>query len=185
METTLPVFAITEDKYDVILDLRYGSTNNFLNQQIYENSLCFLHQDTLTCFEKTIQLADQQGYRLKIFDAFRPQAAQEKLWSICSNPTYVADPAKGSNHTRGIAIDLTLVDKNGSELDMGTSFDDFTSLSHHGSDLPADIQANRYLLLGIMLTAGWEIYLYEWWHYQLSDTNSYPLLKDCYGMMTK
>ncbi len=181
----MTVFEITKDKYDVILDLRYGSTDNFLNQQVYENSICYLHQDALKPFEKVVQLAAEQGCRLKIFDTFRPQAAQEKLWSICPDPMYVADPSKGSNHTRGVAIDLNLVDKNGNELDMGTPFDDFTPLSHHGADLPANVQANRYLLLGIMLTAGFELYSYEWWHYQLPNTNSYPLIKDCYGMMTK
>jgi D-alanyl-D-alanine dipeptidase len=181
----MPIFEITQNKYDVILDLRYGSTNNFLNQQVYVNSLCFLHKDTLSNFEKAIHSAAQQGFRLKIFDAFRPQIAQEKLWSICPNPTYVADPSKGSNHTRGIAVDLTLIDENKNELDMGTPFDDFTPASHHGADLSAHIQANRDLLLNIMLTSGWDHYPFEWWHYQLPNTNSYPLLKDCYGMMTK
>ena len=97
---------------------------------------------------------------------------------------YIADPAKGSNHTRGIAIDLTLINNQNEELDMGTPFDDFTAASHHGAvGLNAQIHANRYLLLGIMMSAGWDLYLNEWWHYQLFNPKNYPLIQETYGIM--
>jgi len=147
--------------------------------------LCFLHNDAKACFEKAITLAEQQGLRFKIFDAYRPQAAQEKLWEICPNPIYVAPPTSGSNHTRGVAIDLTLINRDGTELDMGTPFDDFTEDSHHGATLSKQANANRYLLLGIMMSAGWDFYQNEWWHYQLFNAESYSLLTNSYGIMNK
>lgn len=181
----MSVFEVTSQSHDVVIELRYGTPNNFTRQKIYERPLCFIHSDTKPYFEKAITLAKQQGCRLKIFDTYRPQSAQEKLWEICPNPMYVAPPASGSNHTRGVAIDLTLVAQDGTELDMGTSFDDFTERSHHGAILSCQANANRYLLLGIMISAGWDFYKNEWWHYQLFNAKSYPLLANSYGIMTK
>jgi len=181
----MTVFEITPQSYDVVIDLKYGSLDNFTKQKVYNQSLCFLHNDAKVHFEKAIELAKQQGLRFKIFDAYRPQAAQEKLWEICPNPMYVAPPASGSNHTRGVAVDLTLISQDGTELDMGTPFDDFTEDSHHGATLSPQVNANRYLLLGIMMSAGWDFYQNEWWHYQLFNAKTYPLLANSYGIMTK
>ena len=181
----MSVFEITPQSYDVVVDLKYGTLDNFTKQKIYDQSLCFLHNDAKVCFEKAIDLAGQQGLRFKIFDAYRPQIAQEKLWEICPNPMYVAPPMSGSNHTRGVAIDLTLISADGAELDMGTPFDDFTEASHHGATLSKQANANRYLLLGIMMSAGWDFYQNEWWHYQLFNAKSYSLLTNSYGIMTK
>lgn len=168
---------ITEKDYNIALDLRYATTNNVMGQKIYDSPRCFLHQDALEKLEKAILLAEPSGFRIKIFDAYRPQAAQEKLWKIFPNPMYVADPKKGSHHTRGIAIDLTLVDKNGQEIDMGTPFDDFTETSHHGAtNLSYQAAHNRYLLLGLMMSAGFDLNPQEWWHYQLFNPYTYPLL---------
>jgi D-alanyl-D-alanine dipeptidase len=176
---------ITEQSHPVVLDLRYGSLNNFTNQTIYTTPRCFLHTEALPLLEKAIDLAAQQDLRFKIFDAFRPKAAQESLWSICPNPMYVTPPEKGSPHTRGVAIDLTLVNSLGEELPMGTPFDDFTEQSHHGALVSRDENANRYTLLGIMMCAGWDFYKNEWWHYQLFNAQTnYPLIAHDYGMMT-
>jgi D-alanyl-D-alanine dipeptidase len=113
--------------------------------------------------------------------------AQNILWNLVPDPHYVANPHVGSNHSRGIAVDINLVDANGNDLDMGTKVDDFSPLSHHRNlDVPKEAQKNRFILLGIMTAAGWELYDYEWWHYQLPDVRSYNLLNDTvleYGMM--
>lgn len=182
---------ITQDSHPVILEIRYGTDNNFTGKTIYKNPRCLLHEKAMPLLEKAILLAGRQGYQLKIFDAFRPKKAAQALWDFCPNPMYVADPLKGSNHTRGVAIDLTLVDKtSGQELDMkdyelsmGTPFDDFTDHSHHSAVLPSEIARNRYMLLGIMMSAGWDFYNNEWWHYQLFSPRDYPLIEDDYGMM--
>jgi D-alanyl-D-alanine dipeptidase len=101
------------------------------------------------------------------------------MWDHTPDPEFLADPRRGSPHSRGVAVDLTLLDGEGRELDMGTGFDAFTPLSHHASlDVSARAQANRYTLLGIMTAAGWDFYRNEWWHYQLFNSRTYPLYSD-------
>ena len=127
--------------------------------------------------KRSIGLAKEQGLKIKIFDAYRPRAVQEALWAHCPDPNYVMPPDKGSHHTRGVAIDLTLVDANGQELDMGTDFDDLSIRAHHGaSHVTPQVAANRYLLLGIMMSAGWDFFVNEWWHYQVFKAREYPLI---------
>jgi zinc D-Ala-D-Ala dipeptidase len=128
---------------------------------------------------RAVDLARPLGLRLKIFDAFRPSEAQWLLWKACPDPAFLADPKRGSPHSRGVAIDLTLLDDAGQELDMGTPFDAFTPLSNHASTAVSPAaQKNRFLLLGLMSAAGWDFYGDEWWHYQLFDPRRYPLLSD-------
>jgi len=116
---------------------------------------------------------------VKIFDAFRPSEAQWRLWHHTPDPEFLADPRRGSPHSRGVAVDLTLVGADGRDLDMGTAFDAFTPLSHHGSlAVSTEAQRNRLLLLGLMTAAGWDFYRNEWWHYQLFDARRYPVLGD-------
>lgn len=175
---------ITEKTHPVQIDLRYGTKNNFTETVIYQNPRLYLHPKALTLVEKAIDLAQRQNLTLKIFDGFRPQKAQEILWSFCPNETYIMHPQKGSVHTRGVAIDLTLVDSNNIELDMGTPFDDFTQQSHHGAILSQECAQNRYILLGIMSTAGFDFYKNEWWHYQLFDASkNFPLIDHHYDIM--
>ena len=101
------------------------------------------------------------------------------LWNACPDPDFLADPRRGSPHSRGVAVDVTLLGPDGAELDMGTGFDAFTPLSHHGNcEIAPAAQRNRMLLLGIMSAAGWDFYSKEWWHYQLFDSRRYPLLSD-------
>jgi zinc D-Ala-D-Ala dipeptidase len=122
--------------------------------------------------------------KLKVLDAFRPQEAQEALWAVAPLPGYIADPAKGSNHTRGVAVDLTLVNADGEALDMGTPVDTMTPASHHFyAGHSAAVQVNRARLLTIMLEAGFVHYAQEWWHYQLADANQFPLI-DSHAFMT-
>ncbi len=161
------------------IELVYATDHNFTNHIIYLNNPCFLHAEAYTKFMHAFELAQAMGYGFKIFDAFRPTEAQWKLWEFCPNPDYVADPHKGSPHSRGIAIDLTLIDQNSQELDMGTPFDSFDETSHHGRvDISSEAQKNRFILSGIMTIAGFDFYKNEWWHYQLFNTQNYPLLSD-------
>lgn len=161
------------------VSLAYGTTDNFVHQMVYENPYAVLHREAHAKLEKAYELARGMGLGLKIFDAFRPQEAQEKLWSICPDPIFLADPAKGSPHSRGVAVDLTLIDESGTELDMGTAFDAFTEKSFHArTDVSVKAQRNRLLLLGLMTAAGWDFYDKEWWHYQLFNARDYALLHD-------
>jgi D-alanyl-D-alanine dipeptidase len=167
-------------KDDVLFDIAYATANNFTGRPVYARAACFLRPEAAACLRRAAELARPHGLRLKIFDAYRPSEAQWKLWQHTPDPEFLADPRRGSPHSRGVAVDLTLVDANGIELPMGTPFDAFTPLSHHGrTDLPAAVQANRLLLLGLMTAAGWDFYRNEWWHYQLFDArNRFPVLSD-------
>ncbi len=176
-----PLVPIAEIPGKLILDISYATAENFTGKPIYAHPHCYLHKDAHEKLLTALDLAHTQGYSLRIFDGFRPQEAQEKLWAFCPNPNYVCPPEKGSPHSRGVAVDLTLVDNTtGQDLDMGTPFDDFTELSHHGNqDVSPDAQRNRFILMGIMTTAGWDFYRNEWWHYQLFKAReTYDLLYD-------
>ena len=163
-----PLVQITEQNHDVLVALMYAGPDNFTKQAIYAHPLCFLHPQAEAALCKAIAAARAMGLRLKILDAFRPQEAQEALWAVAPDPDYVADPAVGSNHTRGVAIDLTLVGPDGRALDMGTPVDTMSPASHHFHLAhPPAVQVNRMRLLTVMLEAGFVHHPREWWHYQL------------------
>lgn len=166
--------------YDVAFDIAYATPNNFTGQPVYARPAAYLLTEALPLFEKAIDLARPLGFRLKIFDAFRPSEAQWVLWNHTPDPDFLADPRRGSAHSRGAALDLTLIDSaSGLELDMGTAFDAFTPLSHHANlDISVEAQRNRMILLGLMSAAGWDFYSKEWWHYQMFDPKRFPVLED-------
>jgi len=175
----MALIEITEQTHDVILDIKYATTDNFTGTPVYGRSACFLHEEAEALLRTAITLAGNLGYRLRIFDAFRPSEAQWALWDHTPDPEFLADPRRGSPHSRGAAIDLTLCDGQGVDLDMGTGFDAFTPLSHHGNtEISQDAQRNRHLLMGIMTTAGWDFFRNEWWHYQLFDARRLPVFSD-------
>ncbi len=170
---------IAPPDFDVDAQILYATADNFTGAPIYARPGCYLHEEAAERLAAAIALAARQGLRLRIFDAFRPSEAQWKLWNHTPDPEFLSDPRIGSPHSRGAAVDLTLVDAEGRTLDMGTGFDDFTPLSHHGAPgLPAEAEANRFRLLGLMTTAGWDFYRNEWWHYHLFDNKRLPLLSD-------
>lgn len=172
-----PLVPVTNHTHDVLLDLTYATPHNVAGRVIYERPICLIHRDADACLRLAVQHAAKAGCRLKIFDAFRPHEAQVLLWETAPDKAYVADPRIGSNHTRGTAVDLTLADEAGRELDMGTAFDDMTSLSHHFCDqVSPQAQANRMLLLHIMESAGFKHIPHEWWHYALPERDAYPLI---------
>ena len=171
---------ITEAEYGVKLDLVYASANNVTGAVIYQDAICAIHKDVAPLVKKASEHAQRAGYTLVVFDAYRPRAAQVKLWDAIQDPLYVVPPEVGSNHTRGTAIDVTLIDNQSGEiLDMGTGFDDMSEGSHHDVDaMPLHVQRNRLLLLAIMLHAGFKEIESEWWHYELPNGRTNPMI-DC------
>ena len=171
---------ITDKELDIVIDLKYGTKDNFTGEKVYKEQHLYFHSEALEKFKVAIEIAKKIGFRFKVFDAFRPQEAQVALWNHTPDPNFLADPARGSAHSRGVAVDLTLIYSSGKELDMGTEFDAFTHLSYHGvtKDISIEAQKNRLTLLGIMSAAGWDFYKNEWWHYQLFDAKKYPLISD-------
>jgi zinc D-Ala-D-Ala dipeptidase len=180
MSKAAPLVEITEAAHGVEIFLAYATAQNFTGEPVYQpDARCYLHPEAAQCLIRAIELARIQGYTIKIFDAYRPSEVQWALWHHTPDPDFLADPRRGSPHSRGVAVDLTLCDAQGNALDMGTPFDHFHPLSHHGNTgVSAEAQMNRFILMGIMTTAGWDFYRNEWWHYQLFNAREYPVLSD-------
>ena len=156
-------------------DLRYAGERNFTGQRIYDFPDAYLRWGTVKKLQAVQAELESQGLGLKIWDGFRPVSAQYRLWEVCPDPTYVANPETGySAHSRGNTLDVTLVDSQGRELEMPTGFDDFTTLADRDySDCPETAAANARLLEKTMERHGFSGYAGEWWHF--SDTDSYPV----------
>lgn len=156
-------------------ELRYASDNNFTHQVIYSFSDAYQRYGTVQKLASAQESLETAGYSLLIWDAFRPVSAQFKLWEICPDPAYVANPEKGySSHSRGSTVDITLVTLDGDPVEMPTDFDDFTAMADRDySDVSEEAAANAGLLEEAMTAAGFKPYSAEWWHY--SDTEPYPV----------
>lgn len=160
---------------DIVVELRYATNNNFTNQQIYDFTDAWLRYGTVKKLMLVQEELRQYGYRLKIWDGFRPPAAQFKLWEVCPDPTYVSNPNNGfSSHSRGNTVDVTLVYEDGTELSMPTGFDDFSKLADRDyTDCGAEAAANALLLEQVMEKYGFKPYYGEWWHF--TDTQDYAV----------
>ena len=173
----MTLIEINKNKFDVDIDLRYSTKNNITGRKIFRENRCLLNDHAAQKLLFASQISKSFGYRLKVFDAYRPQYVQEALWHHSPNPEFLSDPKKGSPHTRGVAVDVTLT-QDSIELDMGTDFDDFTDKAFHLSEnVSIESRKNRSLLLSIMTLAGFDFYQKEWWHYQLFKPRRYPLIK--------
>lgn len=167
---------LKEYSSDFIYDLKYASNINFLNAKVYECGECYLRLKTANALIKANEKFMKKGYKIKLYDCYRPLDVQKEMWKIVSNPEYVADPKKGSIHNRGGAVDITLVDFNGNELDMGTPFDYFgIEASHSYKNLSDEVIKNRELLLKTMKKSGFVSFESEWWHYNLKNANKEPI----------
>lgn len=170
---------IEADNQNLEIDLKYATSDNLAGAPVYAWHGAYLHPDAVERLECACHLAKALGLKYRIYDAFRPREAHDYLWSVNPDPEFVADPAHGSAHSRGVAVDLTLLDAAGQVLDMGTAFDAFDKASHHAdTSISETAQRNRFLLLGIMTAAGWSHNPNEWWHYQLPNARQYPLMTD-------
>jgi D-alanyl-D-alanine dipeptidase len=154
-------------KSGISLIFPYATTNNFVKTKLYDCSRCFLRPDVAAAVQKANSQLQKKKYGgLRLFDCYRPSPVQQKMWSIKPDERYVANPRKGSDHNRGIAVDLTIVDQSGKPLDMGTPFDDFSTKSHHTyRELPKLVRENRLLLKNTMASVGLHHVDTEWWHY--------------------
>lgn len=159
-----------------VTDLKYATEDNFTREIIYDFTDAWARYGTVKKLAIASQALNALGYGLKIWDAYRPLAAQRQLWEICPDPAYVSHPETGGrSHCRGSAIDLTLYRLDtGEELEMPTGFDDFSVLADRDySDCTAESAKNARLLESVMIAAGFKPYSAEWWHY--SDETDYPV----------
>ena len=167
----------------IAVDLRYAGPDNFVGRDLYGPYDCaWLHMDAASALQRAVAYlaGARPGMRMLVLDAVRPQRVQQALWDTLAGTglqMYLADPLRGSIHSFGMALDVTLLDAAGAELDMGTGFDDMTELSHPAleegflanGDLTAQQVANRTLLRGAMLQAGFVGINTEWWHFDCGD----------------
>ena len=165
------------------VDLRYASANNFVGRDLYSPFDCaWLHRDAAAALEQVVAYLARRapGHTALVLDALRPQRVQQQLWDALEGTglqMYLANPARGSIHSYGMALDITILDPAGRELDMGTGFDDMTDLSHPALEegflaagkLTEQQVANRQLLRDAMFQAGFLGIRTEWWHFDCGD----------------
>lgn len=159
--------SISEYIPSIYIELKYAASDNFTGEVIYDFTEPLLKYGTVKKLAAVQESLLQQGYSLLIWDAYRPQEAQFKLWEICPDANYVANPyIGGSSHSQGNTLDLTLVLSDGTEIEMPTGFDDFSALADRDySDVSETARENATLLENAMQSAGFTPYYNEWWHY--------------------
>lgn len=167
---------------DFMIELRYASANNFIGRKVYNSDVCLLHEDTAKKLVAAQKLLQKQGFRLKIWDAYRPQSVQRILYDAAPDKNYVANPQTGSHHNRGTAVDVTLVDKMGKEVVMPSEFDDLSNKAHiDNPNMSAVARKNLDILQKAMKESGFVTIRIEWWHFddsaKLEDgyKEKYPL----------
>lgn len=171
---------VTEVDPRILIDLRYATDQNFTHQVLYPAEMrCQLRRSVAERLRRVQDRLVARGLGLKLYDGLRPMAVQRTMWSIMPDSRYVADPAKGSRHNRGTAVDVTLVDLNGRELEMPTPYDDFTEAAHRDyAGGSATARANRALLEEVMAAEGFTGLSTEWWHFDAPQWRDYPLVDD-------
>jgi D-alanyl-D-alanine dipeptidase len=172
----------------IVYDLRYSTSNNFTKERLYkEGNKTYLRRPVVGALADVQNELKALGYGLKIFDAYRPYKVTEKIWSLVGDERFAADPKKGSNHNRGIAVDLTLINlKTNEELDMGTGFDSFSDTAHTSFiHLPKQVLKNRFLLKELMIKHGFHIFETEWWHFYWENDRDYSILDLSFKEMEK
>jgi D-alanyl-D-alanine dipeptidase len=159
---------------NVQIDLKYATADNFTGQVIYNFQHCLLLKEAALKLRDVQDTLEMMGLGLKIWDGFRPVAAQWKFWELVPDERYVSDPRKGGRHTRGTAVDVTLVNKEGQELLMPSAFDDFSEKAHRNyMGATQEAIENRELLQKVMEEHGFVGLPTEWWHFDLIGWESH------------
>lgn len=156
----------------LVIDLKYGTKNNFTGRVLYKNPRAYLRLEAANSLKKINEELALSGLGIKVFDAYRPYSVTKIMWNLVHDERYAANPAKGSGHNRGASVDLTLVKiSTGEELPMPTAFDDFTEKAHHNyMQLSQEVIENRKLLRNVMEKYGFVALETEWWHYSLPNS---------------
>ena len=171
------------------LDVRYATANNFAGRAVYKEARAFLQRPAAEALVRVSRALKGKGYGLAVFDAYRPWFVTKLFWDITpeDKKQFVANPAKGSRHNRGCAVDLTLYDlKTGREVEMTGEYDEMSERSHinYAGGTPEQRRL-RDLLRAAMESEGFAVYEPEWWHYDYKDWRQYPILNLDFDEMGK
>lgn len=162
----------------LLLEVRYATTYNFTNEMLYPFPAVYVRKEVAEALQAVQAELSWEGLGLKIYDGYRPISVQRRMWDLVKDERYVSDPGKSKGkHTRGTAVDVTLVDRFGNELRMPTRYDDFTERAHRfGHVWTPEEKANSLKLEAIMKKHGFLPFPYEWWHYDYKDWEQCPPL---------
>ncbi|RMA64434.1 M15 family metallopeptidase [Ulvibacter antarcticus] len=161
-------------------EIRYATPNNFIKETLYDCAVCLLQPEVAEALLEANQYFCELGYRIRLYDCYRPLDVQKKMWAKVPRPTYVANPyGNGSIHNKGAAIDMTIETLDGCFVDMGSDYDFFGRASHIDNfNFSEEIMANRKLLIDGMRKVGFKTVRTEWWHYSFRKNWSYPTLNE-------
>lgn len=162
------------------LDIRYATKNNFLGRPVYTQARAFLQRPAAEALVRVNKSLRTQGYGLAIHDGYRPWSVTKIFWDATpeDKKQFVADPAQGSRHNRGCAVDLSIFAlKTGKEVEMPSGYDEMTERSHiNYAGGTAESRRLRDMLRTAMEAEGFAVYEPEWWHYDYKDWKAYPIL---------
>jgi D-alanyl-D-alanine dipeptidase len=164
---------------DAVLDLPYARSDNFLGRAVYPEARCLLLRPAAERLARAAARLRRLGYRLLLWDCYRPLSVQRELWRAKPRAGYVADPRRGgSHHNRGVAVDLSLAAANGRPVEMPTTFDTFDERAHADAveGISAAALRHRRLLRQALEAEGFLVNPREWWHFAARDARSHPLL---------
>ncbi len=172
-----PLVDVTSIEPRLRVDIRYATENNFMHRTLYPAARCLLRESVARRLARVQDDLAREGLGLKVYDGYRPLSVQKLMWEVMPDERYVANPANGSRHNRGAAVDVTLVDAAGRELQMPSAYDEFSERAHRdyrgGS---AAARANRDRLIRAMHRRGFRVLDTEWWHFDAPGWRRYPLL---------
>jgi D-alanyl-D-alanine dipeptidase len=158
----------------IVLDLRYATTNNISGKVLVPEAKAYLRQETIRKLRRVARKLEEEGYRLVLWDAWRPASAQRALWQAKPDGKFLTPPSKISRHRRGTSVDLSLADKEGKILEMPSGFDEFNAKADEDfSDVPKEAAQRARILRNAMFEAGFSGVPDEWWHYDLRDWADY------------
>lgn len=162
----------------VVLEIRYATINNFMGQVMYKQARAFARKPVVEKLKLIQAELKKKGYGLKIYDGYRPYAVTVSFYEKATDKNFVANPAKGSKHNRGCAVDLSIIDlKTGKDVPMPTPYDSFEeAAAPHYSNLPAHIIKNRDFLINTMQANGFKVIYNEWWHFDFIGWQDYDLM---------
>lgn len=159
----------------IVVDLPYATASNFLKRKLYPANKCFLRKAVAERLAKVQADLEELGYGLKILDGYRPLSVQREMWKILPDSRFVANPATGSRHNRGAAVDVTLVTRSKEPVKMPTEFDDFSAASHVDARTSKEAASHRAILQSAMKRRGFLPLTTEWWHFDSPEWKTYSL----------